>query len=336
MNSLEQIRDIIYENSKFILMGHIDPDGDCIGSLFAMKWYLDNLKKSSIVLLSEKLDDRYDVLNFSNDDYSLFNNFVMKENVDYVCLALDTADIDRLGEGKVFAENSYLVNIDHHLDNPVYGAINYINPDKAAVGEIIFDLIALDEKWSLDKMRYEKKLNTNNVEKIANALALAIIGDTGSFRYQNTSSAVFSIMSLLTDLGVDTYQINKSVYGSYPYNQIKLKALALNTLELTTNGKVAYLIIDQAMLEETNTSLDEVSGLVNYARDIKGVELGLLFSEVNEYETRVSFRSNKYCMVNELAALFGGGGHPRAAGCTIDKSLLEAKDLILNKVDNYV
>ncbi|MFW6390133.1 MAG: DHH family phosphoesterase, partial [Halanaerobiales bacterium] len=124
--------------------------------------------------------------------------------------------------------------------------------------------------------------------------------------------------------------------GSYPYNQIKLKALALNTLELTANGKVAYLLVEQKMLEKTSTTLDEISGLVNYARDIKGVELGLLFSEVNENETRVSFRSNNYCNVNEFAALFGGGGHPRAAGCSIKKSLIEVKDLILNRVENYV
>ncbi len=323
MVSLEQIRDVIVKKDNFVLMGHVNPDGDCIGSLFAMKWYLDSLDKQSIILLEKPPTSKYKLFDIDSSDYLTFEKFVPASDQEYICIALDSGDQDRLGSGKALAEKYYTINIDHHIDNPEYGDTNYINAQKAAVGHIIYDIINLDLDFSINK-------------KIGTAIATAIIADTGGLRYQNATAKVFSIISELMELDVDIYSINRAIFAGHQYAAVKLKGMALSTLQMHQNGKIAYLRVEQKMLEEIGAELEDASGLVNYARDIQGVELGLVFTEVNEEETRIGFRSNNYCSVNEIAAIFGGGGHPRAAGCTINENINKAEKMILSKVEDYV
>ncbi|MFP4016730.1 MAG: DHH family phosphoesterase [Halanaerobiales bacterium] len=323
MESLMQVRDMIEKKDNFLLMGHVDPDGDCIGSLFALKWYLDFLNKHSLILLENSPSERYELFDIDPSDYLTFEEFSPDSNTDYTCLALDAGDMDRLGSGKELAEKYFLINIDHHLNNPEYGDINYVNSEKAAVGEIIYDLLELSNDFQINK-------------KVGTAIVTAVIADTGGFRYQNTTARVFDIISEIMETGVDIYRINRSIFADYKFNSVKLKGMALSTLELHDNEKIAYLRVEQNMLKKVGLDIDDASGLVNYARDIRGVEVGLIFSELNENETRVGFRSNEYCPVNEIAAIFGGGGHARAAGCTIDKNIDKAQKMVLSKVEEYV
>ncbi|MFP4660961.1 MAG: DHH family phosphoesterase [Halanaerobiales bacterium] len=323
MESLIQIKEIIKSKNNYILMGHVDPDGDCLGSLFAMKRYLDSINKDSVILLEEPPSSRYDILEIEPSDYLTFEEFSPSNSIEYVCLALDSGDLERLGPGQELADKYYLINIDHHLDNPEYGDINYVNSNKAAVGEIIYDFLKLDDEFKINK-------------KIGIAIATAVIADTGGLRYQNTTVRIFDLISEIMNIGVDIYRINRAVFAGYKFNTVKLKGMALSTLKLHGNGKIAYLRVEKSMLDKTGTDKGDASGLVNYARDIEGVEVGLVFTEVSEDETRVGFRSNEYCPVNEIAAYFGGGGHSRAAGCTIDESLDKAEKLVLSKVEEYV
>lgn len=322
MNSLNQVLEYIKDNNQFILMGHLNPDGDCIGSLLALKRYLDSLNKKSYILLAEDPGHKYDILNIEPSEYVLFENIVEEEWHNAICITLDSGDFDRLGDGQEIAEKRFIINIDHHIDNPGYGDINYINSNKAAVGEIIYDLLKIDG-FKLDK-------------EIGTAIGMAIIADTGGLRYQNTTADIFRIMSQLTEIGVDIYGLNKAIFGSYEYSSVKLKGMALSTLTLHENGKIAYLRVEKEMYNQVDADFKESSGLVNYARDIRGVEVGIVFTEVSNNETRVGFRSNNYCPVNEIAAFFDGGGHPRAAGCTIYKDITEAQKMVLNKVEEYV
>lgn len=323
MITLNELREEVLKHDNYLLMGHLDPDGDCIGSLFALKWYLDALNKSSLVLLSNPPDDKYQILEISSIDYMTFRDYNLNKKKYYNCIALDSGDLERLGEGKEIASNCYTVNIDHHIDNPAYGDINYVNSRKAAVGEIIYDFINLDQDYLLDK-------------KIGTAISTAIIADTGGFKYQNTTAEVFNIMSEMMSLGVDIYNINRAVFGSIEFSSIKLKAKALSTLQLHENRKIAYLEVNQKMLKDVGAEEKETSGLVNYARDIIGVEVGLVFTEIEGKKTKVSLRSNSYCPVNEIAAYFSGGGHPRAAGCVINMSIENSQEAVLRKVEEYV
>jgi len=323
MISLNGLKRTLDSKNNFILLGHIEPDGDCIGSLFALKWHLDKKEKKSIILLEEDLRDEYSFLPINDDDYLLFDDFSADSTFDEkIFIALDSGDLERLGKGKELIGDSLLINIDHHIDNPEYGNLNYIKANAAATGEILYDLFNIEEQV-LDI-------------RVGSALATALIADTGAFRYQNTTSRVLKIMAKLIDSGVDVYQINKGLFGSYSYQSIKLKGLVLATLEISKNGLISWLKVDRNVLRKTGSELKDTSGLVNYARDIKGVEVGIAFFEVDETTTRVGFRSNSYCPVNKIAAFFGGGGHPRAAGCTISLPIDQAIKIVINKVKEYL
>lgn len=324
MASIKNVFSTIKERNNFLLMGHVDPDGDCIGSLFALKWGLDLLGKKSIVLLENDPLLNFQHLKINQDDYKLFTDFKnhsYPEN-DLSVIALDAGDIDRLGNGKDLALKYFLINIDHHPDNPLYGDINLVLSEKAAVGEIIYDFC---EKFQLDL--------TN---KIGTAIATAIIADTGGLKYQNTSARIYRIIADLKENSVDIYQVYRSVFANYSYQSVKLKGLALSTLKICENGKVAWVKVNQSILAESEADPADASGLVSYARDIRDVEVGLVFTELENGNTKVSFRSNDYCPVNEIAAFFGGGGHARAAGCTIEKDLDQVVEMVLTKVNKYV
>ncbi|HLV10115.1 MAG TPA: bifunctional oligoribonuclease/PAP phosphatase NrnA [Halanaerobiales bacterium] len=322
MISLQEIEKIIKKRDNYLLLGHIEPDGDCIGSLFAFKWFLEGLNKKSMVLLKESPREKYFFLPITNDDYCLFEDFTFSDNTEYNFIALDCADHERMGEGKDLIGESFLINLDHHIDNNHFGDINYINPDAAATGEILYELFNIS--------------NCINDPRIDNGLATTLIADTGAFRYQNTSSRVFRMMASIMDNGVDIYKINNGLYGNYSYESVKLKGLVLSTLEISEDGLVSWLKVEQRVLNKAGADMKDTDGLVNYSRDIKGVEVGLAFFEVDESLTRVGFRSNNYCNVNEIAACFGGGGHPRAAGCRISLPLGKAVEAVLGKVYDYL
>ena len=324
MDTLELISDKILQHNDFILLGHVEPDGDCIGSLFSLKWALDQLGKNSLVLLDAPPEERFGFLAIGGDDYRLFEQFNpdLADGAEAVYIALDAGDLDRLGPGKELLSDHFLINIDHHPGNPGYGNLNYINPEMAAVGEILYYLF-LEMGLSLE-------------QKIGSGLALAIISDTGGFRYQNTRAATYRIMAELTEVGVDIYRLNQGIYGNYSYQSLKLKGLVLANLELSREQKTAWIIVNRAMLEETGAAPEDVTGLVSYARDIRGVEVGVIFVEIAPREIKVGLRSKKYCPVNQIAAFFGGGGHVRAAGCKIRKELAQTVDLVLSKVQDYV
>lgn len=327
MSSLKNIAATLKEKNYFLVFGHVDPDGDCLGSIFALKWILDKLNKKSLILLNESPHEKYDLFFITPDnenDYQLFSNFDVqalkwpKVNI----IALDAGDSDRLGEGKKIIKDNFVLNIDHHIDNPAYGDLNYINAEMAATGEIIYNLAKL------------LKITINR--KIGTAIATAIIGDTGAFRYENTSPEVLRIIASLMEKEVNIYKINKVLFGNRSFKSIKLKGLALANLKLSKSNKIAWLYVDYNMLKKLNADEGDTDGLVNYARDIRGVEVGICFTYHSDNETRVSFRSNTFCPVNEIAAKFGGGGHPKAAGCTLDKSLKKTMDIVLNEVKKIV
>lgn len=324
MTELEEIAEILLKYDHYLILGHEDPDGDCIGSVFGLKWILDQLGKTSLVLMKDNPEDYLDFLPLSSVDYYLFKNFSLNRlnwpKVTFI--ALDTGTKRRLGLDEKILDNHLLINIDHHPDNPAYGDINYIDYRASSAGEIIYNLLPL--------------LNLSVSDKIGIALAAAIICDTGGLRYQNTTARVYGIMAELVESGIDLYKINQWLYCYQSFASVKLKGLVLSTLSLSKNKKIAWIIVEQSSLKKAGAEKSDTSGLVSYPRDIKGIEVGLAFFELEDGRWRVSLRSNNYCPVNEIAACFGGGGHDRAAACIIDKSLAETKSLVLNKVEEYV
>ena len=320
MRDLNSIGKLIKKRDNFILIGHTDFDADCIGSLFGLKWILDKMNKKSLVLLDEEIDD-YDFISIKDKDYQFFAEFKLKKDKKYNIIALDSGDADRLAQGKNFLDSFPVFNIDHHEDNTLFGDYNYVNPRKAAAAVIIFDLA--------------KILNVNVDIKIGEALIMGIIADTGSFRYSNTDINVLEVCTELMKNGVDLYKINRMLYSRNSYKSVLFKGIALSTIKKSPDGKIAWVTASKESFAKAGISEKESMNIVNYARDIKGVEVGISFTEKDK-EIKVSFRSNEYCKVNKIAAKFSGGGHPRAAGCAIAGELSEVKEMVLDEVHKHV
>lgn len=322
MGELEEIADQIKKRDQFLLLGHIDPDGDCIGSLFSLKWILDKLGKRSLVLLDEVPVD-YDFLEIIADDYRLFTDFnLLEKESDRTIITLDSGDRERLGQGKDYLDFFPVFNLDHHVDNTEFGDLNYIDPNKAAAAVIVYELA--------DKLDIELDI------KIGQAIVMGIIADTGSFRYSNTSPLVLNIVADLLEKGVDIYKINQMLYGRNSYESVVFKGLALSTIQKSEDGKIAWISAADEIFARSGLKENDSMGIVNYARDIKGVEVGISFTERKEDEIKVSLRSNNYVPVNEIAAVFSGGGHPRAAGCKIKGELDQVREKVLKEVERYV
>ncbi|MGM0601759.1 MAG: DHH family phosphoesterase [Bacillota bacterium] len=318
-NKWKEIAEKVNENQNFIITGHVDPDGDSVGSVVALTRILRKKNKNARAFLNDKSLAPFSFLEV--EEKELFSDdFLNADN--FTVIALDSGTLDRVAlKEKIFKKADLTINIDHHADNTNFADINFVNSEKAAVGEMIYELAEF--------INAEVK-NT----EIGNALAAAIISDTGSLRYENTSSDVLRILADLVDSGVDIYRINKELFGSYSYESLLLKGLALSTLTLADNGKIAWLYVDHSMIAEAGT--DYTEGLVNYARDIKGVEIGIFFSAEKSKSTKVSFRSNYYAEVNKLAAEFNGGGHARAAGAEINSPLEIAINKVIKAAEKYV
>lgn len=305
-----EIGKILKEKSSFLIVTHKNPDGDAIGSSFALYNVLRELGKTVYLEIPTKPSYIYDFL----DDYNIVEITSNSKNVEVV-IALDSAELHRCGLEKDYIKDKLLINIDHHKTNPGYGDINLIEPDAAAVGCIIYDI-----------------LKTNKLpitKKTAEYLYLSILTDTGSFRYSSTTSKTFKVASELLEKGVEPWYIASNVYEREKPETYKLLALTLNTLELHLEGKLALLYTTQEMFKKTNTTADNTESFVNFARSIRGVEVGVFLREDEPDVFKISIRSRGLVDVSEVATKFEGGGHKNAAGGTVRAPLEEAKQKIL-------
>lgn len=321
---IKEIIDLINENDNFLVVGHVGADGDSIGSTAALTRLLDMKNKKVRAYFNRDTLAPFSFLKIEGEQYYLDPKKLQAdlEGENFILITLDSGDLQRVDLAEELIESAeFIINIDHHSDNTHFGDYNLVEADRAAVGEIIYNFAA-------------EILSDDIPLNIAEALATAIITDTGALRYENTSSRVLRILAKLMDNGVDIYKINKKIFGSISYKALILKGLALATLERSEDGKIAWLYVSRKMMHQAET--DYTEGLVSMARDIAGVEIGILFTEEEKEFTKVSFRSNFYAEVNTLAAEFDGGGHPRAAGASVEKSLKETIKLVVKEAEKYV
>jgi phosphoesterase RecJ-like protein len=238
---------------------------------------------------------------------------------------LDCSDLERIGEAVSMVRRiPVIINIDHHVTNVGFGDLQLIDTSACATAEIVYRLI--------------KQLSVSIDENIATAIYTGILTDTGSFRFSNTNKAAFAICEEMVALGVDPYKIARRVYGTYSLGRIKLLNLALDSIEISYNGRLSIMTLTQNMLNKTRTQPEDVDGLINYARSIEDVKVAALIQEhQNGYRTsetcgnyHVSLRSDGTIDVAEIASSFGGGGHSSAAGFNIESTLPDLKLKIFN------
>ena len=312
------------KNSDHILVAtHTHPDGDAIGSLIAMGLCLEGLNKKTTLYNESPIPAVYRFLPATNRVVRDLKN----ENYD-LAVILDCADLQRIGTAvSAVRQIPVIVNIDHHVTNTGFGDFQLIDTLACATAEIIYRLI----KW----------MNVPFDKAIATSIYTGILTDTGSFRFSNTNRAAFSICQEMVGLGVDPYSIAQHVYGTYSLGRIKLLNLALDSIEISDNGKLSMMTLTQDMLNETHTQAEDVDGLINYAKRIEDIKVAALIlehgnrkKELNAFNRfHISLRSNGSVDVAAIATSFGGGGHSSAAGFSIESTLSDIKLQLLSMAD---
>lgn len=309
----------MYENSilkdienvqTIYITGHTSPDGDCIGSTFAFALALKKMGKEPVILL-EDYGERFNILEG--------RQYVYRGSYDELCpeimFSIDCADKKRLGEAeKAFDKAKYTYNIDHHISNREFADVNIVNGAASSACEVVYEIIK--DFVSIDK-------------DIATALYTGILTDTGGFRHNSTSERTHQIAGKLVAAGVDTPEIHTKFLMEHSLTDVKIFVKALEKMEL--EDKIAYTFVtaeDMALCSASSKNLDAIVG---YLLNTEGAEVSVFASEREEGIVKLSFRS-KSVNVNEIASLFGGGGHVLAAGAAAEGDIIE----ILNKAVNEV
>lgn len=316
--SLKQVAEFMREHDRFLVISHVSPDGDTTGSALATCLLLRQLGKQYVVVNEGETPKTFgflpsydEILNLSKDQ--------IDETFTHV-IAVDAADSKRMGKVQhLFAHDVQLVNIDHHPTNDHFGTINVIRTDAAATAEIMFELLEVGG-FTLDT-------------EIATCIYTGLLTDTGGFRYSNTTPNVMQIAAKLLAYGVKPGEIAERCLESITMQHVTILRRALQSLTLTHNNLVAWMRVNNQDIVETGATSEDMAGLVNYGRNIEGVEVGVLLTETKPGIVKVGFRSRSRIDVAQIAKSVGGGGHARAAGCTIEGNMEEIEQTILSKIN---
>ena len=310
--TLDNILEEIKKAESVVILMHENPDGDAVGSALAMHLALKQLGKNSDVLVADYPKEfsflpAIDVIKNESD----VKNYDLAITVDCATMKLLNGYVDYFNNA-----NSTIV-IDHHSSNAMYGDLNYVDQDAPACCQLLIVLF-----------KYLKIVVT---KEMGECLLAGIITDTGGFKYDGVTAETFKLVAGLSELGVNVSKIYQRVYANMPKSKFELHRIALNRIEFFANGKIAFTYITKADEEEVGSQNGDHDGIVEKGRDIEGVEVSIFLRET-EKGIKASLRSKDYVNVSELGMIFGGGGHIRAAGATIQGSIEQVKNQIINQV----
>ncbi len=316
---LKRIAAILGENERFLILEHEKPDGDCIGSGLALALALSSLGKTVLLLSQDPHPPSYD---FLPGRYLHFTtaNVERQEIRPDVTVFVDCTDPERTGNALAYAGTGTWVNIDHHISNSMFGHVSLVDPDAAATGELIFFLL--------------HAMDVTPNDDIATCLYVALVSDTGGFRYQNTSPRTLRVAARLIELGADPSKVAESLYENRSFSSMMLLKTALGTLALRKKGRIASIDITAQMMKDAGASDEDADFVIDYPRCIFGVEVALRFKEdMARKAVHLSLRSKSRVNVSKVAGLLGGGGHPRAAGVVLEGTLEEVKTRVFGVLD---
>lgn len=310
----EKILDVIRSVDNFVVMTHVQPDGDAIGSLLAVSDMLEHMGKRVFSFLDEPISHLYDFmpgcskLNSSIDD---MRHFIAESGADICAIALDCGEAERVGRQKNLLMNiSPFLVIDHHLSHINFGDYRWVEPTCSSTGEMVYEIA--------------EALGQTPTYNSAFALYVAICTDTGSFRYECTGARTFEIVGKLVGLGVKPNHVAGLIYDNFSSQRLKLMQMVLGTLELYEDEQVACIHVTRDMLDESGALIQDVEGFIEYPRSIRSVKVAVFIKETWYDMVSVSLRAKGECNVSEIAKLFGGGGHRNASGCKFPGASLES------------
>jgi len=316
----EEITGIIRQADNFVLMTHLHPDGDALGSLFALADILEGMGKKVFRYLEDPVTHLYDFLpgcHLGQTDLAALQAFVAAAQGNIAAISLDCGDCDRLGREKreLLNLHPFLV-IDHHHGHREFGDYRWLDSHRSSTGEMVYELaMELDVTLS-----YTAAFN----------IYVAISTDTGSFRYENTSPRTLLIAAELVKCGVRPEEVAGYVYDNFTLQRLRLMEQVLASLELLASDQLAFIMVTNKMLADCGAMPEDTEGFINYPRALRTVKVAAFLKEMREGGVSVSLRAKGGCDVAEVAAGFGGGGHRNAAGFRFpDKGMQEVRKLVL-------
>jgi phosphoesterase RecJ-like protein len=310
---LERIREAILGRQRFLITSHARPDGDSIGSQLAMAFALDALGKSVRIVNADPAPDHYQ--EFPGMERIEIASAMERPDADAV-IVMECSDLSRTGVAGL--DGQFIINIDHHAGNRMYGAINWYDLSAAACGEMVFDVIAA--------------LGVPLTAEIATHIYLAILTDTGSFHHSNITPRTFEICRRCVEAGVTPAVMARRVFDSNSFGKLKLIGALLDGMELVDNGRLAVLHLDDEMLKAAGATHNDTEGLINLPLTAREIQAVVFFKIGTDGQVRVSMRSKYDVDVRQVANAYGGGGHKNAAGFTASGKVSEVKDEILARI----
>ena len=317
---VEQFDSIIKNSKNILLVSHINPDGDTLGSMCGLYSLIkDNYKKKCDMAAVSDVPVTYKFLPYS-DEIKFIDEYDFSREYDVV-VNLDVAALDRCGDAKIlFNKAKNTVNIDHHETNPNYARINIVKPDASATAEVLVEL-ALKFGW---------KISTES----AICLYTGIMTDTGCFRFSNTTQKTMEYAGKLISYGAKPSKKKKKCYESNSKDLVLFQSYCVNKAEFLNGDKIAYTIVYKKDLEKFyNNGEDFTDGLTEKLRAIRTTEIAFVVKELNSTTSKISMRS-KTKDIAQVCSAFGGGGHKLAAGAVIKAAPVKAVNLVLEEIKN--
>jgi len=315
--SIEDILLEIRKRETFLITTHVNPEGDAIGSSLALALALSSIGKKVEVITQDPVPKG---LKFLPSSDTIKQAKSIDRRFDAV-ITVDCGDLERVGFLKIDnIPGDILINIDHHVTNKGFGAVNFVE-DAVASAQLIYDIM--------------KRLNISLTPDIATCIYTSIMTETGSFRYSNTTSETFKIAQEMVSAGAMPWNIAEQIFNRNNIGRIKLLGLILESLDRSDDGKISWITVKEQMYRETGTSKEDVEDFINFPRSIEGVEVAILFRESNQ-GWKISLRSNGKVDVSNMALEFGGGGHSMAAGFFIQGGHEEVKKRVVNSARSFL
>ncbi len=316
--TIEQLDSSIKNSKNILLVSHINPDGDTLGAMCGMYSLIyKNYKKKCDMALASKVPSVYEFLPNISEAKNI-SQIDLSREYDLV-INLDVASIDRCSDAKtLFEKAKNTVNIDHHETNPQYAKINIVEPYASATGEVIFGIA--------------QKLNWDIPKDAAECLYVAIMTDTGCFRFSNTTSRAMKFCSKLLELGVNSSDLSQKCYESNSKDMVLFQSYCVNKAKFIENDKIAFTFVYKKDLERFNYNGDDFTeGLTEKLRAIKSTEIAFVVKELNSTTSKISMRSRSKDIAKVCSA-FGGGGHKLAAGAVVKANAQDCAKLVIEEI----
>ncbi|UCD94109.1 MAG: bifunctional oligoribonuclease/PAP phosphatase NrnA [Candidatus Zixiibacteriota bacterium] len=319
--TFSRISEYIRDAESILITGHVDPDGDLIGSQLALWRYISSLKKKVAVINEGRIPGKYDFLPCI-DHYTEISEYKGDGKFD-LAIVVECPSRGRCGRvASLIGRETRIINIDHHLDNEKYGEIVFHDGDASAVGEMLAEYF-LSVEYKIDR-------------DLATLLYVAILTDTGRFRFSSTTRRTMEIAGMLIELGAEPRRISDYIYYSFSEPSLRLVGRIFSGIEFFADGKICLISLDRETLKENQSESSDTEGMAEYTLFGRGVRVGGLLREIDSAQTKVSLRSRDSINVSTLAHKHGGGGHYNASGYIIALPMKEAREKLLEDLQEIV